>query len=282
MIDHKPGGRLRRLETKALPFTLKSADDSADGAVFEGIVACFCSIDLASDMFLPGCFAARLDAFKSNGVIRDEHCVTVGKVLDAAEVPEGLWIKGQVLPTTAGRDVAILLKNRAIKRLSIGSQNWGRWTDDVEEIKALWQQHGYAPTEDDLLRAGYGVRLIERSAPYEASTTWLPMNENTSITSVKSADPQARPTFDAHATQTLAAVEAFLERAEQLHALRQQDGRGLSQKSRARARQLIDRLTTLTTLPATEPPAEPDHNDDVQALYDEWQRLEARLNGVLV
>ena len=273
---------MKGLELKSFPFEMKSETVGPDGgATIEGIVACFLNIDLCGDMYVPGCFTEQLPFFKSEGVIRDEHCVTTGKIDDAAEVAGGLWFKGTIFPTTAGRDQAILVKNKAIRRLSIGARNYGRWCDELDEIKSIWTKHGYTPTEQDLVRVGYGVRVIDKAKPFEASTTWLPMNEATQITSVKSeGGPLARPTFDEHSARALATVEEFAQRAAQLAALREEKGRGLSAKSRARINQLQGQLAQLAALPEAKAiPSSPADGDQLEA---EFLRVCAHLEGAPV
>jgi hypothetical protein len=275
MKPKPPTGR-HGLEFKSFPFTLKSETDGADGGCeLEGIVACYNSIDLVGDMYIPGCFDEFLACFKSEGVIRDEHEVTTGRIADAKSVPAGLWIKGCILPTAAGRDQTILIKGNAVKRLSLGARNFGQWTDDADEVKSAWAATGYQPTEDDLIRIGYGVRLITRAKPYEASTTWLPINTNTRITAVKSdsADALERPTFDHQSDQALAAVEDWTQRAESLAALRQADGRGLSKKSLSRIGQILDRLTKLTALPEVPSEKPAASATDPDSLYGEFLRI---------
>lgn len=272
---------MKGIEHKSFSFEQKSGDtDAAGGATIEGIVACFLNIDCQGDMFVPGCFTDHLPFFKSEGVIRDEHWTTTGRIDDAAEVAGGLWFKGVILPTSQGRDQAILVKNKAIKRLSIGSRNYGHWSDDPEEVQAIWAKHGYEPSTDDLIKIGYGVRIIDRAKPYEASTTWFPANDKTSITSVKSEDGSpVKPTFDQHSLAALATVEEFLGRAEKLATLRGEKGRGLSAKSRTRIAQLQDRMTKLVSIPepkSAEPPV------DANVVYAEYLATCARLNGCQV
>ena len=260
---------------KTIPFSLKHA--SEDGASFEGLLAAFCNVDCYGEVLTPGCFKTDMDHFISCGVVRNEHSVTTGKVNYAEETKEGLFVKCEIMPTSAGKDQAILLRGRCIKQLSVGARMWGRWSDDMEELKAMWAEHGYTPCEDDLIRAANGAYLVTRAKAYEASTTFHPANERTAITSVKSADPQAGRTFDAHSETVLATVEEFTERAARLSQLRQKEGRGLSAKSLNRIRQLRAKLDILAKTPAAEPTEDVD-----QALFDSFLRLEARLNGVNV
>jgi phage head maturation protease len=271
---------MNRLKHRTFPFSMKTGDVSPEGgATIAGTAACFLNIDGWGEMFVPGCFAAQLDFFKTEGVIRDEHCVTTGKVTDAAEVKEGLYFEGDILPTAAGRDQAILVRGKAITRLSVGACNYGHWAGDVEEVKTLWTEHGYTPTEDDLIRLGYGVFLITRSKPHEVSTTWLPANDQTQITSVKNGGPPAGTPFDDMATAALDAVEQLAARAEAIAKLRAADGRGLSAKARARIDGILSRLSALAKTPASEPDApQPVPPELVPTnLYAEFLRITSRV-----
>lgn len=284
-----------RLESKAFPLEVKSV--SGDGSEFEGLVAVFFNIDAWGDIFAPGCFKAQLDFFIQNGVTRDEHYVTTGKVLDAKEVAEGLWFKARISDTTDGKNQKILLKDGVYKFLSIGAKNVRQWLDGPEEVKAWWDSVGYKPSEQDLVRSAWGASLITASKPYEGSTTFVPANDKARIMSVKHEGPPAGRTFDAHSAEALAVLEEFTARAEQLAAKRKADGRSLSLKHAAEFKRLQDRLTGLLaataaasasdTSPASQttgqsdPPATVETKSlDPATLFAQFQATCARLNGV--
>jgi hypothetical protein len=215
--------------------------------------------------------------------VRNEHGCTTGRLVEANPTAAGLRIKGLILPTSAGRDQYILVKGKAITKLSIGyTVLKARWLDGEAEVLAYWESKGYAPTQEDLLILGgvYGVRVIERCRVHEVSTTWLPMNDNAEITGVKSADAPARLTFADHSDRTLAAVAELCQRAESVKTLRTADGRDFGAKTRGTLLQLKTRLETL--LSATEPTTEPNSEDEDQRLYDEWLALESRLRGARI
>ena len=268
------------IETKSFAFELKGqADAEGGGASFEGVVACFLNIDAAQDLYVPGCFAGDLAFFLAEGVLRDEHCVTTGRIDHAQETTKGLAIKATILPTTAGRDQATLVRGRAIKRLSIGACNWGHWTTNPEEVKSLWAAHGHEPSEQDVQRLAHGVRIITRARPYEASTTWLPVNDATTITQVKGGGGGRRLPFAAQADEAIRAAEAFAERAEALAKLREADGRRLGKKAIARVRDLVERLERAATASPPSPTAEELAD---QLLFNQYLAREARINGVQI
>jgi|GEM_PF-6763697 len=255
-----------KLETKSFAFEIKST--SEDGSEFSGLGAAFNNIDGGFDIIHPNAYNKYLQFFKTNGVIRDEHEVTTGKVTDASIDPaQGLLITGKISDTAVGRDQRTLLKDGVIKRLSVGHFVISRtWLDSPEEIKAFWDSVSYTPTEQDLVRSGtnYGVRLITEAKPVEVSTTYSPMNERCEVTNVKNDTGQrAGRTFDVHSLDTLAVLEEYAERAERLMAKRQADGRTLGHKHAIAFKRLGDRLASLL-----EAIADPDHKGDAPSDAD--------------
>ncbi|WP_422928551.1 HK97 family phage prohead protease [Singulisphaera sp. PoT] len=278
-----------KLETKSFAFEVKTASD--DGSEFSGLGAAFNNIDGGWDIIHPNAYDKHLDAFKSNGVIRDEHQVTTGKVTDASIDPkQGLVITGKISDTVAGKDQRTLLKDGVVKRLSVGHFVVRReWLDSPEEVKAFWDGVGYRPTEQDLVRSGNGARLITEARPVEVSTTFCPMNDKCEITGVKNASGQpAGRTFDAHSYDTLAVLEEFLERADRLMTKRAADGRSLGKKHAAAFTRLRDRLASLLeaiadpatkgTTPSTEGPSP----EEAKSLYAAFLAITARDHGVNV
>lgn len=268
-----------KLQTRVIPFEIKTADGEAgDGSEFAGYGAIFRNLDWKGDIFAPGAFAQDIAFTSAEGKVRDEHGITTGRILDASEQAQGLFLKARISATTAGLDQRILVKDRVINRLSVGYCTLERqWLESVEAVKSWWQSIAYTPDEDDLMMLGRCgcARLITRAKVYEVSTTWLPCNDKATITDVKSGQHD-RPTFDAHSLSTLAVVEEFCERAERLKELRSADGRTLSKKSLGQLSQLRSRLDSLLT--ATEPPADGQVDADM-AEYDRYLEMGERLRG---
>ncbi len=269
-----------KLDQRVIPFEVKSSSESeTEGYSFTGLGSFYNNLDWLGDIVAPGAFDQDLAFTRREGKIRDEHGVTTGRIAEAKSVESGLYIEGLILPTSNGKDQYILVKGRAITKLSMGYTTLKRrYLESAEEVKSYWESVGHTPSEDELMmlgNLGY-ARLIERARVYEVSTTWLPVNENASILTVKSRGERAsRRTFADHSAEALAAVEEVIARAEGVRTLRSQEGRGLSVKSLAQLRQLHGRLSTLLT--ATEP-AGSEGADDM-ALYDQFLAIGARLNG---
>jgi HK97 family phage prohead protease len=113
------------------PFEVKARSDSA--RTFEGLAAAF-SLDLGGDVIHPGAFTKSLSTWKGGGQViplldmhapklNPTHSVTrhtLGKLVDAEEVKEGLWSKFQVARTTAGQDLMALLEDGMVEALSVG------------------------------------------------------------------------------------------------------------------------------------------------------------------
>lgn len=269
---------MQRLDRRIARFEIKGGE-AGDGSTFEGWAAVFNNLDHKGDIIAPGAFSQDIAFTRAEGKIRDEHCNTTGRIAEADEQGQGLFIKGLISATAAGNDQRTLVKDGVIKRLSIGFCALGReWLNTPDEVKAYWQGVGYTPSEDDILNLGsFGcARLVKRAKVYEVSTTWLPVNDKAAITSVKSLGPRAGASFDEHASRVLATVEEFAERAGSAKKLRAEDGRQLSTKSLALIGRLAGRLSELAA--ATEPQAEAKADDDL-ALFDRYLQMGERLRG---
>lgn len=266
-----------RLETRSASFDIKTA--SEDGSTFEGMLACFYNVDGNGDILDDTAFDFKGDlaSFNTKGVVRDEHMVTIGKIMGASVVKGmaegGLAIKGDIFDTSHGIDVRKLIKGKAVQGLSLGSYIKARmWLDDLESVRAYWDSKGYTPTDQDISRAAYGVRLITRALPMEGSITFNPANERAGITSVKSDGQPAGQTFETHSQSVLAAVEEFLERAKDLDTKRKADGRALSPSHLARFRKLRDDLEGLLRVPQ-EPETKTASGPDATQLYAEFLHI---------
>lgn len=239
---------MSRLEVKSCAFTIKSIEDDqeGDGSIFTGDAAIFHSVDEGYDLISAHAYDKSIDSFRQNGVIRLEHEVSVGKVIDAGITSRGLTIKGKISNTSVGRDAKVLLKDGVLKRLSIGQYITSkRWLDSPDEVKAVWDREGYKPSEDDLMKAGGGVRLIESANPVETSLVFNPMQRLATITSVKTDGQHIGLSFADHSDSALASLEEYSERAEAVFAKRAESGRTLGPERIASFKRLSDRLLRL-------------------------------------
>jgi hypothetical protein len=153
------------VEYITVPLELKSLEANQ----FEGYGSTFGNIDYGGDAVMKGAFAESLDRWKTEGEMpqmfwmHQPHQIP-GKWLDMYEDSKGLKVKGELLPTTIGNDVQILMKAKAVRAMSIGFS-----IDSANDIE-------YRD----------GVRMLKRINLWEVSPVSMPMNPKARINAVKS------------------------------------------------------------------------------------------------
>lgn len=152
------------MERLTIPLEIKKLSSGQ----FEGYGSVFGNVDHGGDVVVKGAFSKTLARHKSEGTLPQmfwmhNAALVPGKWLEMSEDQYGLRVKGQLLPTSIGKDMEILLKNDAIRGLSIGYM-----TEDYDY-------------RDD------GVRLLKRIELMETSLVSLAMNPLAQVTSAKSA-----------------------------------------------------------------------------------------------
>jgi len=152
------------VEYITVPLEVKALDSGQ----FEGYGSTFGNVDLGGDVVMKGAFSESLDEWRKQGewpqmfwMHRPDQ--VPGKWLDMHEDDKGLKMKGELLPTTIGNDVKILMKARAVRALSIGFS-----LDDPKDFSF----------KD-------GVRLLHRINLWETSPVSMPMNPKARISAVK-------------------------------------------------------------------------------------------------
>lgn len=135
---------------------------------FEGYGSTFGNVDLGGDVVMKGAFEETLANWRKEGdwpqmfwMHRPDQIP--GKWLDMHEDSKGLKVKGELLPTTVGNDVKILMKAGAVKALSIGFSIDDRGDFEFRD----------------------GVRMLHRINLWETSPVSMPMNPKARINSVK-------------------------------------------------------------------------------------------------
>jgi HK97 family phage prohead protease len=131
----------------------------------------------ACDAFLAGPNAKRM-AFCW------QHDITtvIGKITDKGVDEYGMWFEADVLPTTVGKDAAILLKEGAITEFSIGYR-----ADQWE-----WKK-----TDDEKT-----IRILKAITIYEVSPVTIAANPNARIISAKGDQNNNAPTADPAAAKS--------------------------------------------------------------------------------
>jgi len=151
------------MEKLGLRFEVKQLDEAG---VFEGYAAVFGNEDLGGDVIEPGAFKKTLKENPTLPILW-QHDVRepIGVTLEACEDGKGLRVRGQLnLETSRGREAYALLKQGALRGLSIG----------YDTIKEAW--HG-------------SVRRLKEVRLWEWSLVTFPMNPKAQITAVKSVVP---------------------------------------------------------------------------------------------
>ena len=126
---------MKRLEFKQAPqggeiqnkSTAARVEIKADGEGgilhIKAYALAFGNIDSWGDIIMPGAcdeFLAGPNADRMALCWQHDRATVIGKITDKGVDDYGMWIEADILPTTAGNDAAILLKNGAVKEFSIG------------------------------------------------------------------------------------------------------------------------------------------------------------------
>lgn len=157
-----------RLEVKA----------EKDGGILhiKAYALAFGNVDSWGDIIMPGAcdeFLAGEQAERMALCWQHERQTVIGKITDKGVDDYGMWIEADVLPTTAGKDAAILLKSGAVKEFSIGYR-----ADRYHYEK----REGY----------DYDIRILDAITVYEVSPVTIAANPSAIIVSAK-ADPNHKP-----------------------------------------------------------------------------------------
>ena len=185
------------MERRVFDCAFKAA---GDGSEFEGYANVFHNIDSTQEIVAPGAFKDALPQFLKDGFIgglNHDWQSPIGKPLDANEDARGLFVRGKISDTQAGRDHKILLTDGVIKKMSIGYRTAGSTELDAAEVTDYWERNEYEPSARDLERVTAGARLLTKINPlYEVSPVMVPANSLADITGVKIDDIETERDFE--------------------------------------------------------------------------------------
>ena len=172
---------------RVVPFEIKQL--SEDAMIFEGYAATFGNVDRGGDVILPGAFKSDIPRFLADGVIAWQHdwSLPIGKPLELAETPDGLWVKAQLVPTTLGKDAWQLMKAGVCKSLSIGyvASEVGDISSE-EADRLLAETNTLTEFEKSEVRKK-GIRALKRIQLYDISPVTVPMNPEARVLLLKAA-----------------------------------------------------------------------------------------------
>ncbi len=157
------------MELKHLAFAVEGLEAKEDdnGRTVEGFASVFNNVDSYSDIVMPGAFAKSIKGRKPAMLWQHNSGQPIGVWDEMEEQKKGLYVKGRILPTTAGNDAYTLVKAGAVTGMSIG-YSARKWETDTDK----------------------GIRRLTEVELYEVSLVTFPANEKAQITRVKSLDGQ--------------------------------------------------------------------------------------------
>jgi len=153
-----------KLTHKSFPLKIQIKEDPAnpDSRTVEGWASTFGNKDSYDDIILPGAFAASLTQRKPKMLYQHNTDQVIGVWDAATETPQGLYVKGRILPTALGNDAYTLCQAGAIDSMSIGYT-----------------------TIDASLDYDSGIRTLKQLDLWEVSLVTFPANDQARITTVK-------------------------------------------------------------------------------------------------
>lgn len=186
---------------------LEIKDLTAEGA-FKGYASTFGNKDLGDDIVMPGAFTKTLQENQSVPILWGHSPrEVVGVNQNAYEDAKGLYVEGQLaMDVQRAREAHSLMKMKAVNGLSIG----------------------YDPIVIDWSREKEGIRILREVKLYEYSLTPFPMNEQATVTGVKSIQDldeilheivlRAKRTQGELSAETKASIEQAIESLSALRA----------------------------------------------------------------
>jgi HK97 family phage prohead protease len=261
------------MEFKSLPQFTKSIEDRT----VTGIFAVHGNVDSGGDRSWPGTFANIAMNGRDRAKFLWQHdgqspptaVITGIRELSRAELPTsvlgfapdatgGAEVTRTYLPTPRGDEILTGLKSGAIEEMSYGY--------DVT-------RYDFEETDEKTIRNIREVKL------YDISDVNWGMNDAT--TGIKGWPLEGAP-LHTYADQAEACLSQFTKEARLLEGRRAKEGRVLSDANRKRISSLQEALTAvLADLDELLTATAPKDTGKVNALYLEFQRIEAQLNGAL-
>lgn len=192
------------MEYRTLQF--RAEDVAPDGSGFAGWGSAFNTIDSYGSIMGTTAFDRTLEYFLQKGFVgglnHDWNC-PIGAPVEARTDPaKGLWVRGELVPTEAGRNAQILLAHKlssgrpVIQSLSIGFDVLSqRVCNAADPVKAYWESVGYAPSDADMEAlaanvARWGVRIFDQVKLYEVSPVTVPANALADIVESRGGKPR--------------------------------------------------------------------------------------------
>lgn len=217
-------------------FEIKAMSES--NGTLEGYAAVTGNVDLGGDVIAKGAFA-NISEFVEKGFITFNHEwfeKPIGFITEAKEDDNGLFIKVAFHDTGDAQEARkIVLERLAAGKfvgLSIG----------FKTLESTWET-----------REGEDIRVLKAVSVFETAITIMPMNPEARVTGAKglpaTSSSRAGMTLAEEIDTVLAAADGLIARLEEVKALRESEGRELSEKRIEQVGELIGRLEALKPNP---------------------------------
>lgn len=243
-----PGGEI---QTKTAAARVEVKGEGEGGILhIKAYALAFGNIDSRGDIIMPGAcdgFLAGPDADRMALCWQHDRATVIGKITDKGVDDYGMWIEADVLPTSAGNDAAILLKNGAVKEFSIGYRA-NKYHYEHKE--------GY----------DYDIRILEDITVVEVSLVTTAANPEAILISAK-ADPEhnqeSKQTINQTPSMTPEEIKEMQDRIE----------KAATEKVTAEIKSLQDKLTEAKSDTAAKEKEIENLDKSVKSLKSEIEKL---------
>lgn len=194
------------------------AEESQTGG-FSGYGSTFHTLDYHNDIIAKGAYKDDLARFLEKGFVGGpdhNHAKPIGRFKSAFEDVRGLWVDAVYSSTPFAQETRTLIQEEVIKSLSVGILPLqAKRLKTKAEVLKYWSENDYDPSEEELMRAEGGARLIKRARILEISPVALPANEHAEITAYKAGRKISRGNVDL-INSSISEIKAALQRLEDL------------------------------------------------------------------
>ena len=212
-------GEDKTLETKFGEARMEVKAEKEGGILhIKAYALAFGNIDSWGDIIMPGAcddFLKSADADRMAFCWQHDRHTVIGIITDKGVDDYGMWIEADILPTTAGKDAALLLKSGAVKEFSIG------WRPDKYHYE---KREGY----------DYDIRILEAITVYEVSPVTIAANPRAIIVSAK-ADPN-------HQSNSKPTNTNNIMTPEEIKAMRESIEKSAAEKASAEIKAQLDEI----------------------------------------
>lgn len=167
---------------------IRPASESDSGG-FSGYASTFNFLDYHNDIIAKGAYTHDLARFLQKGFIGGvghDHANPIGRPVELFEDAKGLWLVAHLIDTTKAQDDRKLIVSGVVKELSVGIIPMQvKRLRTRTEVESYWKSVGWIPSDEEIMRAENGARLIKRAKLLEISPVAMGANEQTEIRSFK-------------------------------------------------------------------------------------------------